>query len=274
MSTFDFEEQLKQENVMFKLSDLDLDDLLKKYGNDREYGEYKDYEVYKNYSLSRESWIDFIEVKYINKDKKEQIFKYFSLVVIKGYLCSFDEIIDSNMLYFETYLEDLLSLVMIKSLKYDYIMLQNNIKNQERIKSESELNEKKEEKNNTVTEENKTPEKLDFKKDEMEEDKIINSEKSDKEKKKEIKTEVREKEDHMIINATTKKEYSIVEDIDEIDNLNYNSIKTIFNSLDLKSVPEENIPNFYKDSIAVLRAKLKAIYLYEANKNASSNYLI
>lgn len=266
-----FEEQLKQENVMFKLSDLDLDDLLTKYGNDREYGKYKDYEVYKNYSLSKESWIDFIEVKYIiNQETKEHVFKYFSLVVIKGYLCAFDEVTNKNMLYFEAYLEDLLSLVMIKSLKYDYIMLQNNIKNQEKIKSDSELNNEKDdtppvpiEKKPETKEEPKMDikninEKLDFKKEEnIKDEQIINSTKS--------------KEENII-----KKEYTMLEDIDEIDNLNFNALKTIFNALDLNSIAEENIPNFYKDDISVLKAKLKAIYLQEAakNTNTNSNYII
>lgn len=152
--TNNFEEKLKKENIMFKLADLDIDALLSKYAEDKNYGEFEDYEVYKNFSLSKESWIDFLEVKYRQEGKTEPNIKYFGVVIIQGYLCAFDEITDLNMLYFEAYLEDLLSIVMVKSLKYDYMTLQNQEDNKQTTSNESseqsylekELNYKKEDK--------------------------------------------------------------------------------------------------------------------------------
>ena len=139
------QDTMDKDNVLFKISELDLDALLTEYGKDNNYGEYDDYEVYKNYSLSKGSWIDFIEVKYKSGSSKDIDIKYFGVVVLQGYLCSLDEIADSNNLYFEAYLEDLLKTSMVKSLKYDYIQIQEQEKLNKQNNQESEVKEKVEE---------------------------------------------------------------------------------------------------------------------------------
>lgn len=145
-----FNEQINDDdnNVMFKLADLDLDGLLREYGKDSGYGEYEDYEVYKNYSLSRESWIDFIEVKYRADSSKDPVLKYFGIIVLQGYLCSLDEIQNPENLYFELYLEDVLKSTMIKSLKYDYIQVQQQQATKE-TKEQEQDSEIKEQQNQT-----------------------------------------------------------------------------------------------------------------------------
>lgn len=167
--------QDENENVLFKLADLDLDALLSQYITDSNYGEYVDYEIYKNYSLSRESWIDFIEVKVKPpgaKTPEDVICKYFGLIVLQGYLCSLDEINDPERLYFELYLEDILASSMIKSLKYDYLMMQkeNSIKEDDNIEpnpvKESKEETIKEEKENPVINEEKPKENINKEKEE------------------------------------------------------------------------------------------------------------
>lgn len=182
------ETQEGNENVLFKLADLDLDALLTQYITDNNYGNYVDYEVYKNYSLSRESWIDFIEVKVKPpkaKTPEDIICKYFGLVVLQGYLCSLDEINDPERLYFELYLEDILASSMVKSLKYDYLMMkkeQGIEDDDDLVENEKENNEDKEE--SIIKDVNKDKEKPSIKdtsepKEEESAAKTINEDKKD-----------------------------------------------------------------------------------------------
>lgn len=175
------ETQEGNENVLFKLADLDLDALLTQYITDNNYGEYVDYEVYKNYSLSRESWIDFIEVKVKPPEAKtpeDIICKYFGLVVLQGYLCSLDEINDPERLYFELYLEDILASSMVKSLKYDYLMM----KKQQGIEDDDDLVENEEESIIKDVNENKEESSVKDTNESKEEESVAKTINEDKEK--------------------------------------------------------------------------------------------
>ena len=130
-------EEKEEDGILYKLGDVNLDALLTDYVKKMGYGTYEDYEVYKTFSLaSEESYIDFLRVK-VKTEENELNEIFFGLVVINEYLCSLDEI-DKNNLHFDIYLESLLISNLTKSLKYDYMMMQQEMNKEETTEEKEE----------------------------------------------------------------------------------------------------------------------------------------
>lgn len=127
-----FEKINENEEILFKVSEVDIDEILSKFAKDTNCGIYDDYEIFKNYSLSQESWIAFLDAKMKpDENSKEIIHKYFGIIVLQGYLCSFTELSDPNSLYLEPFLEDILTISLTKSLKFDFIQMQESLEHPE-----------------------------------------------------------------------------------------------------------------------------------------------